>query len=533
MALNSVIGNALSGLQASQLGLRTRPQCRHVNTPGYARTELAITSRNVAGQGMGVQVRGVERITDEYLLAASVRAQSDYSAAMARNGALDRLQAQFGGTDDETSIFGRLNAAFSSLSAAAADSAETVSRLSAASELQSFFDETQRLSVEMRTLRNEADTRIGAGVGRINEILQEMQDLNIQAQSLNASASDTSGAANRQVELLDELSSLIDVRTQRQPDGRVFVSTADGVALLDNSRLNLEYTVMSKRLLTQLVEEGICEGWDDPRMPTIAGLRRRGFTPGSIREFCQRIGVTKADNLVEMGLLENTIREDLDQHAPRAMAVLHPLKVVLTNLPENAPAMLQAQNHPKDSAMGSRQIPFGSTLYIDRTDFERVPPKGFKRLVPGGEVRLRNAYVIRCDEVIEDEHGEIVELRCSVDADTLGKNPEGRKVKGVIHWVDAAQAVRAEIRLYDRLFNVPQPGAGGRDFRNDLNPNSLRTLTNCVIEPSLASAKPGDRYQFEREGYFIVDPDSTPERQLFNRTLTLRDTWGKAQGIRK
>jgi glutaminyl-tRNA synthetase len=302
---------------------------------------------------------------------------------------------------------------------------------------------------------------------------------------------------------------------------------------IEFSRLNLEYTVMSKRLLTQLVEEGICEGWDDPRMPTIAGLRRRGFTPGSIREFCQRIGVTKADNLVEMGLLENTIREDLDQHAPRAMAVLHPLKVVLTNLPENAPAMLQAQNHPKDSAMGSRQIPFGNTLYIDRTDFERVPPKGFKRLVPGGEVRLRNAYVIRCDEVIEDEHGEIVELRCSVDADTLGKNPEGRKVKGVIHWVDAAQAVRAEIRLYDRLFNVPQPGAGGRDFRNDLNPNSLRTLTNCVIEPSLASAKPGDRYQFEREGYFIVDPDSTPERQLFNRTLTLRDTWGKAQGIRK
>ena len=243
MALNSVIGNALSGLQASQLGLRTASNnVANVNTPGYARTELAITSRNVAGQGMGVQVRGVERITDEYLLAASVRAQSDYSAAMARNGALDRLQAQFGGTDDESSIFGRLNAAFTSLSAAAADSAETVSRLSAASELQSFFDETQRLSVEMRNLRNEADNKIGAGVGRINEILEEMQDLNIQAQSLNASASDTSGAANRQVELMDELSSLIDVRSQRQPDGRVFVSTADGVALLDNSRLNLEYT---------------------------------------------------------------------------------------------------------------------------------------------------------------------------------------------------------------------------------------------------------------------------------------------------
>ncbi|WP_440957801.1 flagellar hook-associated protein FlgK [Oceanicaulis sp. LC35] len=243
MALNSVIGNALSGLRASQLGLRTASNnVANVNTPGYARTELAITSRNVAGQGMGVDVRGVERITDEYLLAASVRANSDFSAATARYSALDRLQAQFGSTSDESSIFGRLNAAFDSLSAAAADSAETVSRLSAASELQSFFDETERLSVEIRTLRNEADTKIGAGIGRINEILEEMQDLNLQAQSLNASSADTSGAANRQVELLDELSSYIDVRTQRQPDGRVFVSTADGVALLDNSRLQLEYT---------------------------------------------------------------------------------------------------------------------------------------------------------------------------------------------------------------------------------------------------------------------------------------------------
>jgi flagellar hook-associated protein 1 FlgK len=243
MALNSVIGNALSGLRASQLGLRTASNnVANVNTPGYARTELAITSRNVAGQGMGVDVRGVERITDEYLLAASVRANSDFSAATARYSALDRLQAQFGSTSDESSLFGRLNAAFDSLSAAAADSAESVARLSAASELQTFFDETQRLSVEMRNLRNEADTRIGAGVGRINEILKEMQALNLQAQSLNASSADTSGAANRQVELLDELSSYIDVRTQRQPDGRVFVSTGDGVALLDNSRLQLEYT---------------------------------------------------------------------------------------------------------------------------------------------------------------------------------------------------------------------------------------------------------------------------------------------------
>jgi len=243
MALNSVIGNALSGIQASQLGLRTASNnVANVNTPGYARTELAITSRNVAGQGMGVQVRGVERITDEFLLAASMRAQSDYSAASAKNASLDRLQAQFGSTDDRGSLFGRLDSAFTALGAAAVDSAETVSRLSAASKLQSFFDEAQRLSVEMRTLRNEADNRIGAGVARINEILEELQDLNTQAQTLSAGQSDTSGAANRQVELLDELSGYIDVRTQRQGDGRLFVSTADGVSLLDNSRLELEYT---------------------------------------------------------------------------------------------------------------------------------------------------------------------------------------------------------------------------------------------------------------------------------------------------
>jgi glutaminyl-tRNA synthetase len=299
---------------------------------------------------------------------------------------------------------------------------------------------------------------------------------------------------------------------------------------IEFSRLNLEYTVMSKRLLTQLVDEGICEGWDDPRMPTIAGLRRRGFTPGAIRDFCERIGVTKADNLVEMGILESAIRDDLDANAPRAMAVLHPLKVVLTDLPGDAPASVTASNHPKDAGAGTRQVPLGRELYIDRGDFSEDPPKGFKRLVPGGEVRLRNAYVIRCDEVIKDGLGEVIELRCSVDADTLGKNPEGRKVKGVIHWVPAAAAVPAEVRLYDRLFSVPQPGSGGRDFRDDLNPESLRTLTGCVLEPSLAAARPGDRYQFEREGYFVVDPDSTPERPLFNRTVTLRDTWGRGQG---
>ena len=301
---------------------------------------------------------------------------------------------------------------------------------------------------------------------------------------------------------------------------------------IEFSRLNLEYTVMSKRLLTQLVEEGICEGWDDPRMPTVAGLRRRGFTPGAIREFCDRIGVTKSDNLVEMGLLESAIRDDLDQNAPRAMAVLHPLKVVLTNLADDAPNAVIAQNHPKQADMGTREIPFDRQLYIDRSDFERVPPKGFKRLVPGGEVRLRNAYVIRCDEVIEDAAGEVIELRCSADVDTLGKNPEGRKVKGVIHWVSATHGVQAEVRLYDRLFTVPQPGSGGRDFRDDLNPDSLRTLTGCIVEPGLAVAKPGHVCQFEREGYFVVDQDSTPERLLFNRTVTLRDTWSKAQGGR-
>jgi len=242
MAINSVIGNALSGIQASQLGLRTASNnVANVNTPGYARTELNITSRNVAGQGMGVQVRGVERVTDEYLLAASVRAQSDYSAATAKNGALDRLQSQFGGTDDTGSLFGRLNAAFTALSSAAVDSAESVSRLSAASELETFFDEAQRLSVEIRNLRNEADDQIGAGITRVNEILEELQELNIQTQGLTASAADTSGAANRQVELLDELSGYIDIRTQVQSDGRTFVSTGDGVSLLDNSRLELEY----------------------------------------------------------------------------------------------------------------------------------------------------------------------------------------------------------------------------------------------------------------------------------------------------
>jgi glutaminyl-tRNA synthetase len=299
---------------------------------------------------------------------------------------------------------------------------------------------------------------------------------------------------------------------------------------IEFSRLNLEYTVMSKRRLTQLVDEGYVEGWDDPRMPSIAGLRRRGYTPSAIREFCERIGVSRSDNLVEMAMLESAIREDLDRNAPRAMAVLRPLKLVIESYPEGMTEEITAPNHPKDESMGTRVIPFAREVYIDRSDFMEEPVKGFKRLIAGGEVRLRNAYVIRCERVIKDEAGNVVELRCTHDPETLGRQPVGRKVKGVIHWVCADHAIRAEVRLYDRLFAVPEPGAGGRDFIADLNPDSLRTLAHCFLEPSLAAAAPGDRFQFEREGYFVVDKDSRPEKPLFNRTVPLRDTWERLSG---
>jgi len=302
---------------------------------------------------------------------------------------------------------------------------------------------------------------------------------------------------------------------------------------IEFSRLNLEYTVMSKRRLTQLVDEGCVEGWDDPRMPSIAGLRRRGYTPEAIRTFCERIGVTKADNLVEMAMLENAVREDLDRKTPRAMAVLRPLKLVVESYPEDRTEVLTVPNHPKDVTKGTRTIPFSRELYIDRDDFMEEPIRGFKRLIAGGEVRLRNTYVVRCVRVVKDGAGEIIELRCTHDPDTLGKNPEGRKVKGVIHWVSARHAIAAEVRLYDRLFAVPEPGAGGRDFRADLNPASLHTLTPCFLEPGLAAAAPGDRFQFEREGYFVADKDSRPARPVFNRTVTLRDTWDRKTGGRK
>jgi glutaminyl-tRNA synthetase len=301
---------------------------------------------------------------------------------------------------------------------------------------------------------------------------------------------------------------------------------------IEFSRLNLEYTVMSKRKLTHLVDDGYVNGWDDPRMPTIAGLRRRGYTPASIRTFADRIGITKADNMVEMGILEACIREDLDDSAQRRMAVLAPLKVVIENYPESQVEELVAPNHPKDESMGTRTVPFSREVFIDRADFRETANKKYKRLVLGGEVRLRNAYVIRCDQAIKDEQGEIVELRCTYDPDTLGANPEGRKVRGVIHWVDCVRGLHAEVRLYDRLFSHPTPDAvkGGAGFIDHLNPDSLHTLTQCFVEPSLKTARPGDRFQFEREGYFSVDSqDSRSDKLVFNRTVTLRDSWAKLE----
>jgi len=299
---------------------------------------------------------------------------------------------------------------------------------------------------------------------------------------------------------------------------------------IEFSRLNLEHTVTSKRKLTELVDNGHVEGWDDPRMPTIAGLRRRGCTPAALREFVQRIGVTKSDNVIEMAVLEGCMRDDLNKNAPRRMAVLHPLKVVITNYPEDKEELLEAANHPQDESFGIRKLPFARELYIDQEDFKEVPPKKYKRLIPGGEVRLRNSYVIRCDEVIKDNDDNIIELRCTYDADTHGKNPEGRKVKGVIHWVSAKHAIEAEVRLYDRLFNHPTPdnSKDGKTYVDHINPDSLRTLTHCYLESTLSEASPGDRFQFEREGYYSLDPmHQAGNKPVFNRTVTLRDTWAK------
>jgi glutaminyl-tRNA synthetase len=301
---------------------------------------------------------------------------------------------------------------------------------------------------------------------------------------------------------------------------------------IEFSRLELQYTVTSKRKLAQLVAEGHVDGWDDPRMPTLAGLRRRGYTPAAIREFCRRIGVTRSVNNIEMGVLEDCVREDLNRHAPRRMAVLRPLKVVIGNFPEGVVEELQVANHPQDDTMGTRGVSFTRELYIDREDFREQASNKFKRLVSGGEVRLRNAYVIRCDEVIRDGNDEIIELRCSYDPDTLVNNPEGRKVRGVIHWVSVAHAIKAEVRLYDRLFNRPYPdkvAKAGETFLDALNPESLRTCTNCFVEGSLAGAGVGEQFQFEREGYFCVDPSHQPQRPVFNLTVGLRDTWSRQE----
>lgn len=296
---------------------------------------------------------------------------------------------------------------------------------------------------------------------------------------------------------------------------------------IEFARLQLEYTIVSKRKLAQLVNENHVNGWDDPRMPTIAGMRRAGYTPTSIRDFCERIGITKKDSWIEMAVLENCIREDLNDNAPRAMAVLKPLRIVIDNYPEDQVETLEVSNHPQKPELGSRKIPFSKVILIEQDDFAEIPPSKFKRLIDGGEVRLRSAYVIKCNEVVKDNAGNIIELRCSYDPNTLGKKPEGRKVKGVIHWVSELHALPAELRLYDRLFHVANPDSE-ENFLDAVNPDSYKILTNCKVEKSLAKANSGDRFQFERTGYFCVDSvDSSKEKLIFNRTVTLRDTWGK------
>ncbi|HEY8919362.1 MAG TPA: glutamine--tRNA ligase/YqeY domain fusion protein [Chitinophaga sp.] len=294
------------------------------------------------------------------------------------------------------------------------------------------------------------------------------------------------------------------------------------------ARLNLNYTVMSKRKLKQLVEDGFVRGWDDPRMPTISALRRRGFTPASIRTFCDRIGIQKRDNLIEVSLLEYFIREELNRTANRVMVVTDPLKLVITNYPEGQVEELQAENNPEDESAGTRSLPFSNTLYIEREDFMENPPKKFFRLGPGNMVRLKYAYIIKCDSFDKDADGNITTVYCSyLPESRSGGDSSGLTVKGTIHWVSAAHAAKAEVRLYDRLFKVDDPNNEEGDFKSYINPDSLQVVENALIEPALASAKPGDRFQFLRKGYFCVDPDTTPEKLVLNRTVTLKDTWAK------
>jgi len=301
---------------------------------------------------------------------------------------------------------------------------------------------------------------------------------------------------------------------------------------IEFARLNLNYTVMSKRKLLQLVQQNHVSGWDDPRMPTVSGLRRRGYTPESIRNFCARIGVAKKENVIDMAQLEHSIREDLNKRAPRVMAVLNPVKVVLTNYPEGQVEELDVINNPEDAAAGTRKVPFSRELYIERDDFREDPPKKFFRLAPGREVRLRCAYFITCTEVVKDANGEIVELHCTYDPATRGGDaPDGRKVKATMHWVSAPHALDVEVRLYDRLFSVEDPDdvPEGKTFLDHMNPTSLSVIPRAKAEPSLSAANAGDKFQFERLGYFCVDPDTAPGHLVFNRTVSLRDTWARME----
>jgi len=299
---------------------------------------------------------------------------------------------------------------------------------------------------------------------------------------------------------------------------------------IEFARLNLSYTVMSKRKLLELVQEGNVSGWDDPRMPTISGLRRRGYTPESIRNFAEKIGVAKRDGMIDVALLEHTIREDLNKCAPRVMAVLKPLKVIITNYPDRKTEELEAINNPEDPSMGKRILPFSKEIFIEQDDFREIPPKKFYRLYPGNEVRLRYAYIIKCNEVIKNEAGEVIEIHCTYDPETKSGTGSTRSVKGTIHWVSAGHAIKAEVRLYDRFFITEDPlGDKDKDFKDFINPHSLETLNNCQLEPSLANAKPGDKFQFERQGYFCVDLLSTEEQIIFNRTVPLRDSWAKIE----
>jgi len=303
---------------------------------------------------------------------------------------------------------------------------------------------------------------------------------------------------------------------------------------IEFARLNLSYTILSKRKLIELVEKGHVAGWDDPRMPTIAGMKRRGYTPEAIRNFCAKIGVAKKENLVDISLLEHCVREDLNERAPRVMGVLRPLRVVIDNYPEGQVEEFKCANHPQNPAMGTRKVPFSRVLYIERDDFLEDPPKKYKRLGPGREVRLRNSYIIKFSSMVKDERtGEVIELHCTYDPETRDAPPlDGRKVEGVIHWVSANHAVSAEIRLYDRLFQIPDPAGVEDDFTKYLNPGSLETLTSCYVEASLKDAEPRSRYQFERLGYFCVDAkDSLSDRLVFNRIVSLRDSWGKIASV--